>query len=100
MLDLSELEKARRLPGGIVQARCPACAEAGQDRKGEHLSIFPHARFGCGVAAGEKEHLRRIFALAGIKTPRSLLLRQPASSPCGEACSIMACLIEFGRKRE
>ncbi len=100
MLDLSKLEKARRLAGGIVQARCPACAEAGRDRAGEHLRIFPDGRFGCCVAAGEKEHRRRIFALTGIKTPRSLMLRQPASPPCGEACSIKACLIEFGGKRE
>ena len=28
-LDAAKLEKARELAGGIVQARCPACAENG-----------------------------------------------------------------------
>lgn len=100
MLDIAKLEKARRLSGDIVQARCPACAEAGQDRKGEHLRIFPDGRFGCCVAAGEKEHRRRIFALAGIKTLRGFIVRQPASSPGGEACSIKACLVGFGSRKE
>ena len=69
-LDTAKLEKVRALAGGIVQARCPACAEGGGDRKGEHLRIYPDGRFGCCVNPREREHRKRIFALAGDKTPR------------------------------
>ena len=44
-LDTAKLEKVRELAGGIVQARCPACAEGGGDRKGEHLRIYPDGRY-------------------------------------------------------
>jgi len=35
-LDRTKLQKLRDLVNGGLQAQCPACAEAGQDRKGEH----------------------------------------------------------------
>lgn len=66
-LDISKLEKVRELAGGIVQARCPACAEGGHDRTGEHLRIYPDGRFGCCVHPKDKEHRKRIFALAGVR---------------------------------
>src|SRR2546425_8725666 len=64
-LDRAKLQKLRELGNGSCQAQCPACAEAGQDRKGEHLRISPEGKFGCCVFPGDREHRRRIFALAG-----------------------------------
>ena len=64
-LNLNKLEKVRKLENGIVQARCPACAEGGNDRAGEHLRIYPDGRFGCCVHPKSGEHRKRIFALAG-----------------------------------
>jgi hypothetical protein len=66
-LDVAKLEKARELAGGIVQARCPACAEGGGDRKGEHLRVYPDGRYGCCVHPKDGEHRKRIFALAGVR---------------------------------
>lgn len=67
-LEIAKLEKARELHGGIVQARCPACAEGGHDRTGEHLRIYPDGRFGCCVHPKDGEHRKRIWALVGCKT--------------------------------
>ena len=66
-LDVTKLEKVRELAGGIVQARCPACAEGGHDQSGEHLRIYPDGRFGCCVHPKDGEHRKRIWALAGCK---------------------------------
>jgi len=66
-LEIAKLEKARELPGGGVQARCPACAEGGHDRSGEHLRIYPDGRFGCCVHPKDGDHRKRIFALVGHK---------------------------------
>ena len=68
-LDITKLEKVRMQQGKII-ARCPACAEIEQDKKGEHLFIDNEERFGCVIYPGEtgKEHRKRIFALVGIKT--------------------------------
>lgn len=67
-LDLSRLENVRH-HGAKVIARCPACVESGDDRKGEHLFIEPGGRFGCVVFSGAegRKHRQRIFELAGIK---------------------------------
>ena len=67
MLDLNKLEKVRRR-GRKYIARCPACAEAGGDRKGEHLFFGEDGRFGCVQFPGPdgKQHRKRIFELAGI----------------------------------
>ena len=48
-LVLSKLEKVRHLGNGGIEARCPACAEGGSDRAGEHLRLYPDGRFGCCV---------------------------------------------------
>ena len=73
MLDLNKLEKVRRC-GRKHVARCPACAEAGGDQKGEHLFIREDGRYGCVQFPGPdgKQHRKRIFELAGIpdKTSR------------------------------
>jgi len=74
-LDTAKLEKARELAGGIVQARCPACAEGGGDRKGEHLRAYPDGRYGCCVHPKDSGHRKRIFALAGERKPGTFTLR-------------------------
>ena len=67
-LDLSRLEKVRRRGSNTI-ARCPACAEAGNDRKGEHLFINAKGQFGCVLYPGAdgSTHRQRIFELVGIK---------------------------------
>ena len=65
-LDFTRLEKARHHASGKVTARCPACAEEGRDRSGNHLAVFPDGRFACAACPGDQEHRRRIFGLAGI----------------------------------
>lgn len=65
-LELDKLENLRSC-GGKWIARCPACAEAGHDRSGNHLCVFDDGRFGCVANPGEagQEHRKRIFALVG-----------------------------------
>jgi hypothetical protein len=74
-LDISKLENVRAC-GGKTIARCPACAEAGGDRTGDHLVIRANGRFGCVVYPGDsadaKEHRRRIFALCGDREIKPL----------------------------
>lgn len=67
-LDLTLLEKVRHHASGKITARCPACAESGGDRTGNHLVIFPDGRFACVAHAGDANHRQRIFALAGIQS--------------------------------
>ncbi len=98
-LDAAKLEKVRELPGGIVQARCPACAEGGHDRTGEHLRIYPDGRFGCCVHPKDKEHRKRIFALAGGKLPLhssgTFAVRLKAPSATTTTRSVKAALTAF-----
>lgn len=65
-LDLTQLEKVKRRGSNTI-ARCPACAEAGSDRKGEHLFINNNGQFGCVLYPGQdgQQHRQRIFELAG-----------------------------------
>jgi hypothetical protein len=77
-LDLNELEKVVELADGAKRARCPACAESGQDRKGEHLRIYPDGKFGCCVHAGDRDHRKRIFALAGIRERQAIRVKVAA----------------------
>src|SRR5262252_3100920 len=74
-LDRTKLQKLRDLASGGLQAQCPACAEAGQDRKGEHLRISPEGKFGCCVFPGDRKHRGRIFALAGEHGPKAIRVR-------------------------
>ena len=94
-LDVAKLEKARELVGGIVQARCPACAEGGHDRSGEHLRVYPDGRFGCCVHPKDGEHRKRIWALVGVRKPGifSLRLKTPPALP--PAQSVKAVLTAF-----
>jgi hypothetical protein len=95
-LNVSKLEKVRELAGGIVQARCPACAEGGNDRAGEHLRIYPDGRFGCCVHPKSGEHRKRIFALAGDKSPRQFTAKVASTKTAGpELRSVSAALTGF-----
>jgi hypothetical protein len=80
-IDLSKLENIKQ-HGSKIIARCPACAETGNDRKGEHLFIEQSGRFGCVVFPGNDghKHRQRIFELAGIKTgvPSGFKIRKPS----------------------
>ena len=65
-LDITVLENVRHHASGKIEARCPACAEAGGDRTGNHLAIFPDDAFACAACPGDGEHRKRVHALAGI----------------------------------
>ena len=77
-LNLEKLEKVRKLADGGVQARCPACAEGGNDRTGEHLRIQADGRFGCCVHPKDREHRKRIFALAGDRQRQEIRVKVAA----------------------
>ena len=66
-LNLHQLEKVRRSGNGVVIARCPACAAAGQDHQGNHLKVLPDGRYGCVLFPGKEGrlHRQRIFQLVG-----------------------------------
>jgi hypothetical protein len=78
-LDRTKLQKVRELANGGLQAQCPACAETGQDRKGEHLRISAEGKFGCCVFPGDRKHRSRIFALAGEHGTKSIKVRMAAA---------------------
>jgi hypothetical protein len=65
-LDILKLENCRK-KGNKVVARCPACAEVGQDKQGNHLILYDDGRFGCVKYQGAdgQEHRKRIFQLVG-----------------------------------
>ncbi len=94
-LDVGKLGKIRELAGGIVQARCPACAEGGHDRTGEHLRIYPDGRFGCCVHPKDGEHRKRIFALVGLRKPGTFTLRVKTPPALTAARSVKAALTAF-----
>ncbi len=68
-LDILKLENVKRLSGGKIQSRCPACADSGGDKKGNHLMIMPDGAYGCAVFKGDSEHNKLINKLAGTKAP-------------------------------
>ena len=97
-LDVQQLEKVHELPSGVMQARCPACAESGGDRAGEHLRIYPYGRFGCCVHPGDRTQRKRIFALVGDKVPQSFTVRVAVRKSAAEpARSVATSLADFGR---
>lgn len=77
-LDLSKIQNVWTRGKKIV-GRCPACAEIGHDKKGEHLVINEDGRFGCVVSSGNsleaRAHRKRIFELCGDRAIRSLKIR-------------------------
>lgn len=92
-LDLGKLEKVREFASGIVQARCPACAESGGDRKGEHLRIYPDGAYGCCVYPKDGEHRKRIHALAGVRSKKSFTIRLAPVPTVHPPTSIKSCLL-------
>jgi hypothetical protein len=74
MLDLNRIEKVRQ-QGDCYRGRCPACAEAGGDRQGHHLTIFKDGRFACAANQGDSDHRKAIFALVGIPQERPATLK-------------------------
>ena len=94
-LDVNKLEKVRELAGGLVQARCPACAEGGHDRTGEHLRIYPDGRFGCCVHAKDGAHRKRIFALAGVRKAGTFTLRIKTPPAMASVRSVRTALTAF-----
>lgn len=79
-LDQSKLTMVREKGSGHYEARCPACAEMGQDKQGVHLKVYPDGKFACVVNAGPHgtAHRRRIFALAGLRSePKPVRLKEP-----------------------
>lgn len=70
-LNIDKLENVKQL-GNLTVARCPACAQDGHDKKGEHLSIDQNGRFGCVVYPGEsgRTHRKKIYELTGQKQNR------------------------------
>jgi len=67
-IDLARLENVNRRDDGSIIAACPACRVAGSDKSGDHLLIQPSGKFGCAMNPGDREHRRKIFGLAGIKS--------------------------------
>jgi hypothetical protein len=69
-LDLSKLESVK--PGrDKTTARCPACAEKGDDHSHDHLIIYPDGRFGCVAHPKDGAHNKAIFRLVGVKDGNS-----------------------------
>lgn len=98
-LDLSKLERVR-YRGSNITARCPACAEAGGDRKGEHLFINSQDKFGCVLFPGNEgqAHRKRIFELAGAMDTQthSFEIRIPSVSKTGQKIKIQDILGHLG----
>jgi len=97
-LDIKKLQNVKRLGGGKIEARCPACAEIGHDKKGNHLCILPSGKFGCVKHPKDHEHNSRIHALAGeARKPfnRNFKLRVVTAQPSRPLQSVRASLTDF-----
>jgi len=80
-IDISKLENVKS-KGEKTIARCPACAESGQDKKGNHLVINSNGKFACVMFPGSSghEHRKRIFRLTGIiDSPKNIISVKEAS---------------------
>lgn len=99
-LNIKKLENVKFQQGKII-AQCPACAEMGQDNKGEHLFINDEDKFGCVVYPDESgvEHRKRIFALVGTKeTSKCINVRKKNVEQC--EIVIPDILGRLGRRRD
>ena len=67
-LDQSRLENVHP-SGGKVLSRCPACAEQGGDKTGDHLFQAADGKWGCIQFPGDagKDHRKRIFEMVGVQ---------------------------------
>ena len=95
-LCISKLQNVRHLANGAVEARCPACAENGHDRTGEHLWIKPDGRFGCCANPKDGDHRKRIFALVGDSAPKAIRVK-PAAVKVATAPTLAGILGRLGR---
>lgn len=102
-LDVSKLQNVVKSPNGEIQARCPACAAAGADTKGQHLKIFADGKYACAANQGDKAHSKQIYKLAGApfkKTSSSGKLEVKAFvAPPSEVLVDLASVDRFKRKR-
>jgi hypothetical protein len=80
ILDLRLLENVID-KGDIIHARCPACALDEADRSGNHLAIFADGKFGCAAHPRDRDHNRKIIAVAGFKGAGQRTQRCPAKEP-------------------
>ena len=84
-LDLSKLENLHTETDKTV-GRCPACAEKGRDKNGDHLVIYPDGKYTC-VAENTPKHRKDIFRLAGkmdassVSGPVPVVIRRPVGGP-------------------
>jgi len=75
-------EPARVKSDGCCVARCPACAEHGQDAKGEHLWWNPATgAFACIAHPGDQDHRKQLSALAGTPPRRKGVVTMPPFQP-------------------
>lgn len=65
IIDVHRLTNLHRR-GDAMEARCPACAEIGRDRTGNHLWIAESGKYGCAAYPADTAHRRRIYALVGV----------------------------------
>jgi hypothetical protein len=80
-LNIEKLEKVVLLNGGTYRARCPACAELGGDRKGNHLFIYADGKFGCAANPKDHEHRRQIHKLARSAPKTSFTIKAKPETP-------------------
>jgi hypothetical protein len=71
-IDITKLEMVKNRTDGKIVARCPACAECGGDKKGQHLAVWSSGKFNCAAYEGDsgKDHRKRVFELAGMASER------------------------------
>jgi len=70
-IDKNKIEKLRQKNGKHI-GRCPACAEEGKDKKGEHFYLYDDnpMNFGCVVHGEDIAHWSRIKELAAVSEKR------------------------------
>lgn len=96
-LDLSKLQNVVKSANGEIQARCPACAAAGLDTKGEHLKIYTDGKYACAANQGDKEHSKLIFKLAGIAERKAIVGTVPVKTFKVPDSTVIMDLAQFGR---
>jgi hypothetical protein len=98
-LDLKKLKILKTKGDGAYGAQCPACAQTGGDKKGQHLHIYESGAFGCAVDKS-KEHKKLIGELAGMAKQAD----QPNTEKKGKlrinrmVCPPIRVLAVFGRR--
>ncbi len=100
-LDLSRLENKRVVGPDKTTARCPACALAGGDAKGEHLVIYDSGKYACVANPNDKAHRQEIFRLVGKATKdRPAPVRLSVRSFQAPASTVLMDLGSFARFTE